>query len=159
MQRFKAKVEVRNIEMNPTAMVHITFATIDSHNLQTVIIGFAVFPLFVDPDTGMPVTNSNSLVEDDLMDMDRTIHNGLYQLPIYSEVPAENSVVTYEHFLNLEKIPTASVLIRVDFASIDGAGNFSSIMNENPTIAAKAYTKPPEYEEQKYCTTYFLMTP
>jgi hypothetical protein len=48
--------------------------------------------------------------------------------------------------MNLERIPTASILIRIDFASIDLDGNFSSIKNPDPKIAATAYEAPPDYE-------------
>jgi hypothetical protein len=41
-------MEIRDTSMNPTAMVHITMATIDTHSLKEVILGFSVFPLFID---------------------------------------------------------------------------------------------------------------
>jgi len=147
MQRFRKKVEARNLEMNPTTMVHITMATIDSHSLKETILGFSVFPLFIDADSRMPVINSNTLDEDDLMEIDRVLHSGNYQLPIFCEYPPESNLVTYEHFMNLERIPTASLLLRVDYASIDGEGNFLSIKDEDPKRAAKAYDPPPKYED------------
>lgn len=131
--------------MNPTAMLHITIATIDARSLQLAIVGFAVFPLFIDPKTSLPIINSRSLEFDDLMEIDTVLHFGAYQIPIYSEYPAGNNTVNYEHFLNLERIPTASALIRVDFASIDEDGNFASVRSPDPKLRALAYDPCPNY--------------
>jgi len=53
--------------MNPTAMVHVTFGTIDTYSAKEVILGFMVFPLFIDLKTNMPVTNSKNLSKRELM--------------------------------------------------------------------------------------------
>jgi hypothetical protein len=68
-------------------------------------------------------------------------------------------MVTYEHFMNLERVPTASVLLRVDFAAIDGDGHFVSIKDPEPKNRAAAYDPAPRYEDQTYATTYFLTAP
>jgi hypothetical protein len=43
-------------------------------------------------------------------------------------------ILTYEHFMNLERIPTASILIRVEYASIAEDGKYISINNPDPNI-------------------------
>lgn len=58
----------------------------------------------------------------------------------------------------MERIPTASCLIRVDYASIDFEGNFISINDPNPEVARLAYEAAPRYEESAYSTVYFLTT-
>jgi hypothetical protein len=47
--------------------------------------------------------------------------------------------MTYENFFPLERIPTASVLVRIAYSSIDYEGNFISIKDPNPTIRDLAY--------------------
>lgn len=64
--------------------------------------------------------------------------------------------MTYRNFIRLERIPNASVLIRVDYAAIDYDGNFISIKDPNPNIANLAYEAAPNYSDAIYSTTYFL---
>lgn len=56
----------------------------------------------------------------------------------------------------LERIPCASVLLRVDYSSIDYEGNFISISDPDPEKRKLAYEEPPKYSEAAYATTYFL---
>lgn len=62
----------------------------------------------------------------------RILHKGNYQLPIYADPPAEHKDVTYKQYTKCERVPTASVLLRVDYASIDYSGNFISITDQDP---------------------------
>jgi len=68
-------------------------------------------------------------------------------MPIYSEYPDVSGNLTYKNFIRLERIPTASVLIRVDYAAIDFDGNFISIRDPDPTVAKLAFETAPKYEE------------
>ena len=77
-------------------------------------------------------------------------------MPIYNELPPVTQRLTYQNFIQLEKIPCASVLLRVDFSSIDYDGNFISIKDPDESIAKLAYEEPPNYSEAAYATTYFL---
>ena len=77
-------------------------------------------------------------------------------MPIYCEYPPMTSTVTYKNFIHLERIPTASVLVRVDYAAIDYDGNFISVKDPDPKVREMAYEPPPAYEEQTYSTAYFL---
>ena len=47
-QKFNKKIELRNVKIHPTTMLHLSLATIDAHNLKESIIGFVAFPLFID---------------------------------------------------------------------------------------------------------------
>lgn len=60
-------------------------------------------------------------------------------MPIYSEFPPLTDSLTYESFQMLERIPTASVLVRIAFSSIDYDGNFISIKDPDPEIRKLAY--------------------
>lgn len=125
--------------MNPTAMVHITLGTIDSSSLQEVILGFTVFPLFIDLKSSMPVLNVGPITKRELMRKPRTLHNGNYQMPIYCEYPPEGETLTYESYVSLQRLPTTSVCMRVDYASQDENGNVISQFDRNPQIASEAY--------------------
>lgn len=141
--------------MAPTALLHLTFITIDAISLKQRLVGFSFFPLFISTASKMPVLPEDGL-DSNRQDV-RSLHKGAYQMPIYFEPPqADNNQITYKNFIHLERIPTASVLIRIDYASIDFDGNFISISDPDPKIAALAFEPAPKYSEQTYSTTYFL---
>ena len=80
-------------------------------------------------------------------------------MPIYCGFPADNGdEITYKDFITLPRIPTASVLLRIDYASIDFDGEFVSINDPDPERRALAYEAAPEYSDQKYATTYYLIS-
>ena len=100
------------------------------------------------------------VLPEDEIEMDRndqrSLHKGAYQMPIYCEYPPVTGSLTYKSFIHLERIPTSSVLIRIDYASIDYDGNFISITDTDPAAAKLAFEQPPKYSDQAYSTTYFL---
>lgn len=53
-------------------------------------------------------------------------------MPIYFEPPKISNTISYQDYVRLERIPTASVLLRVDYASIDYDGAFISIKDPDP---------------------------
>ena len=130
--------------MSPTAILHLSFLTMDATTLKEKLIGFSFFPLFISSGTKMPV------MPDDEIDLDsndgRALHKGAYQMPIYCEYPQVTGELTYRNFIHLERIPTASILLRIDYASIDYDGNFISIDDPDPKTAALAFEPPPKYE-------------
>jgi len=67
-------------------------------------------------------------------------------------------LLTYKDYIQLERIPTASVLLRVDYASIDNDGNFISIKNPDPELRILAYYPPPDYNTGRYSTLYYLIS-
>ena len=79
-------------------------------------------------------------------------------MPIYCEYPQVTGNLTYRNFIQLERVPTASVLLRVDYASIDFDGNFISVEDPDPKVAALAFEPAPKYADSSYATTYFLST-
>ena len=139
--------------MPPTALLHISFITIDATSLKEKLVGFSFFPLYVNTKTRAPVLPQDALkLEDD----NRVLHKGCYQMPIYCQYPPISDQITYKDFVFLERIPNASVLIRVDFASIDHDGNFISVNDPDPKVRELAFEPPPAYTDQIYSTTYFL---
>jgi hypothetical protein len=81
------------------------------------------------------------------------LHTGAYQLPIFYDEPSAADFVSYKDYVQLERIPTASVFIRVDYASIDEDGNF--ITQKTNSLA---FEKAPEYNSGAYCTLYYLIS-
>lgn len=77
-------------------------------------------------------------------------------MPVYNQLPQTTEKLTYQNFISLERIPCASVLLRVDYSSIDYEGNFISISDPDPEKRKLAYEEPPKYSEAAYATTYFL---
>jgi hypothetical protein len=53
-------------------------------------------------------------------------------MPIYWQKPQESANISYRDYVKLERIPTASILLRVDFTSIDYEGNFISYKDPDP---------------------------
>lgn len=74
-------------------------------------------------------------------DKDITIHDGHYQMPLFIEKVPEKAPFTYEAFIQAERIPTASVLIRVHRNTKDGRPQ-----------------KAPFYTEGSYSTLYHIVT-
>jgi hypothetical protein len=56
----------------------------------------------------------------------------------------------------LERVPTASVLMRLTYSSIDYEGNFISIKDSNPTIRDLAYEQAPDFKKGGYSTLYYI---
>ena len=75
-------------------------------------------------------------------------------MPIYCDQPEGESYLDY---IKLERIPTATVLLRVDYSSIDFERNFISIKNKDPKIKKLAYQAPPSYESGAYSTIYHVL--
>jgi hypothetical protein len=42
-------------------MVHMTLVTVDTTVIEECLLGYTIFPLFIDPVTKMPVLNSENL--------------------------------------------------------------------------------------------------
>lgn len=79
-------------------------------------------------------------------------------MPIYFEKPEFKREVTYRDYLQLERIPTCSLLMRVDFSSIDYDGNFVSLQDSDPKARQLAYEPPPDYNSGAYSTLYYLIS-
>lgn len=79
-------------------------------------------------------------------------------MPIYWQKPQESANISYRDYVKLERIPTASILVRVDFTSIDYEGNFISYKDPDPQIRALAYEAPPNYNSGTYSTLYYIIS-
>jgi len=59
-QHYKSKLEFRGKDSDPTSMLHLTFITIETSSLTEKIVGFAVFPIFINSVTKMPLLEKNN---------------------------------------------------------------------------------------------------
>ena len=135
------------------------FLTVDTTTLKPRVLGSSFFPLFIDSETKAPVLAKDK--QTNLSKIKRALHTGAYQMPIYYELPRERKgqeLVTYKDYIQLERIPTASVLLRVDYASIDNDGNFISIKSPDPELRQLAYYPPPDYNTGRNSTLYYLIS-
>jgi len=73
---FGFKHEFRLPKFDPSALVIISFETIDLSTNKPAVVGYSFFPLFLDKDTKLPITDSGSLSS--------ILHQGAYQMPVYS---------------------------------------------------------------------------
>ena len=87
--------------------------TIDRTSKSQVVVGYAFFPLFVDLATGLPAKKDGG---------EYALQNGYYQLPIFSQKPLIARPITYENWIKLERIPWATLLIRVQTCPKDKNG-------------------------------------
>ena len=62
--------------MTPTALLHLSFMTIDATTLKEKLIGFSFFPLFINADTRMPVLPADSITVSNVEA--RALHKGAY---------------------------------------------------------------------------------
>ena len=130
----------------------------DISTLKAKILGCSYFPLFIDKELKRPV-----VAEDPRQNIDaiaRTLHTGAYQMPIFYDFPEEkqNQPLTYRDYVSLERIPTASVLLRVDFASVDDDGFFISIKDADAGKREMAYEPPQDYNSGAYSTLYYIIS-
>ena len=107
------------------------------------MIGYSFFPIFIDVETKMPIYQEDKRIV--IKNLKRTLHKGSYQMPIYWQAPSESQNISYRDYVRLERIPTASILLRIEFTSIDYEGNFISYKDPDPQVRALAYEAPPNY--------------
>jgi hypothetical protein len=155
-QLYNEKIELRSIKTDPTSLLQLTFYTIDTTVFKPKVLGYSFFPLFIDIEEKMPILQEDPRIN--VFNKKRTIHKGNYQMPIYWQAPKESKNMSYRDYIKLERIPTASVLLRVDYASIDHDSNFISFKDPDPAIRALAYEPPPNYNAGTYSTLYYIIS-
>jgi len=130
--------------------VYLKIETLDKSANEARFVGFSYFPLFMDAREGMPPTTDDALELAPL--------TGAYQMPLYSARVSESVPFTYESFVFLERVPTASVLVRLLKAPRDARGQPLSASSVPPDQQEQLYQRAPEYKEGVYGTAYFPVT-
>ena len=125
--------------------------TIDTFDLSTAdarIVGHAVMPLFIDPTTNVACSDPKA--------KNFILQDGDYQIPIFSQFPAQLKNLYYSDFHKLEKIPCASLLIRIRKATKGEDGKIMTLGGADIEKAVElGIIDPPRpYSEGVYNTIY-----
>lgn len=133
------KYELRNkTKIPPTSLLYLTIQSIDKSTGNPCIVGYSYFPLFFNVEKEMPAWNNN--------DANVSPLTGNYQMPLFFVRPKEEKPFNYEKFIYLERVPTASVLIRCIRAPKDPQTGLPLVMAElAPEEQKNAYVRPPDY--------------
>lgn len=151
-QNFGMKLELRSDKrIPPTSLLFLTLQTVDNSKINPCVIGYSYFPLFFNVDEQMPAMSNG----------DRKVSalTGCYQMPIFYAKPKEEKPFNYEKFIYLERVPTASVLLRVVKAPKNQqTGLAIRAADLAPEEQQRAYLKAPQYSEGVYGTQYYSIT-
>jgi len=104
------RYEFRIAKFDPTTLVFITIYTIDRTNNQVRTLGYSMINLFLNKYSTEPCTNPK--------DRDYILHEGNYQLPIYIQDPRELPELRLDRAQYCEKVPAASILVRIHKAPL-----------------------------------------
>lgn len=145
---FGFRYEFRLPHYDPTTIVAITIETIDRSSLEIVYLGHAFFPLFLDRKSKQPTADPSA--------QDFILQEGNYQIPIYCQTPPTNPPFAFDILSDLEKIPTASLLIRVRRAPTSDGYKILSIKDvpSQEWESSGLVEGPPDYGDEKYNTAY-----
>jgi hypothetical protein len=87
-------------------VVVITIYTIDRTNNQIRTCGWSVIPIFLNRLSMLPCDN--------IKDRDVILNEGMFQIPIFIQNPRILPEIRAEGFELLERIPCASLLVRIN---------------------------------------------
>mmetsp|Transcript_320 Transcript_320/g.285 ORF Transcript_320/g.285 Transcript_320/m.285 type:complete len:105 (+) Transcript_320:51-365(+) len=82
--------------LDDTTVLVFRIDSIERNNHKQVVVGYAFFPLFVDPSTGLPANHPTS---------DAALQTGKYQIPIFCQTPRLARPFSYQNVTALERIP------------------------------------------------------
>ena len=146
---FGFRYEFRLPRFDPTMVVSVTIETIDKTTLEVAYLGHSFFPMFLDRKSKQPVTESTS--------QGYILQEGNYQIPIYHQKPPSTPPFTFDILREMDKIPTASLLVRVRRAPTKDGYKVLSIKDVPPDEWEETglVESPPDYADEKYNTTYW----
>lgn len=99
------RYEYRAEFFHPTSMMLITLLTFDKDSSEVRIVGYGAINLFINRYTGLQPTDVN--------DSDIVLFNGAYQIPIFSQEPLRTRPFNMEKMGALDRMPCASILVRI----------------------------------------------
>lgn len=137
--------------MDPTMIAVFKIETFDRANGEQRIVGYSFFPLFMDKNIKSPAKNPK--------ESKYVLHNGNYQLPIFSQKPVLKVPYAIEELANLEKLPCSSLLIRVEKAPRDKDNKPLRLKNlrEDKNYDLGVITVAPKYALGVYNTSYCVI--
>lgn len=148
---FNFRCELRFPFYDSTTMMLLLLLTLDFESMTPKIVGSAFVPLFLSPSTLRPSETPES---------EYILRNGAYQIPLYCEEYYQKKPFLYSDQKFLDRLPCASLLVRILEARrtpdgvVLGLGDF----NQTEWEAQGVWPKPPKYYLGKYCTLECPMT-
>ncbi|KAG3033433.1 hypothetical protein PC121_g3932 [Phytophthora cactorum] len=144
---FDAYVEYRQSNFNPTLTLVIRVETIELVSKRPVILGYSVFPVFLDVETS-DQPNRPSIHQ-------FILNEGGFQLPLHAQVQSAeaNQSLSAKSCQEFPRIPCATVLLRIARATMAGDGLALLSRNDYPPSEweAKGLLVPsPQYCDQFY---------
>ena len=145
---FGFRYEFRLPRYDSTMLVAITIETMDKSTLEVAYLGHSFFPMFLDRKTKQPVYDPTA--------QGFILQEGNYQIPIYHQKPPTAPPFTFDILREMDKIPTASLLVRVKRAPTKDGYKILSIKD----VPAREWEKtglvqpPPDYADEEYNTSY-----
>ena len=143
--------KTKNPNLDPTMIGVFRIETFDRSNLEQRVVGFGLFPFFLDKNMKSPITKPG--------EKKFVLYNGWYQIPLYSEKPEMKSPILIENLTKLEKLPCSTLLIRIDKLPRDGDGKPLDVnkLSDSEKYELGVISFPPKYSQGVYNTLYWYV--
>mmetsp|Transcript_12126 Transcript_12126/g.11974 ORF Transcript_12126/g.11974 Transcript_12126/m.11974 type:complete len:342 (-) Transcript_12126:415-1440(-) len=148
MHEYFFRHELRQAKFNPTTVILITVYTIDRTTNQTRTVGYAMINLFL---SRFSLEHSTSEKDKDFI-----LNEGNFQLPLFIQDPRRLGELRMEMLAYLEKVPCASLLVRINRAAVgpNGVVLSSKTVPQAQWKEKNIVVAPPKYEDSAYNTKF-----
>ncbi|KAL4441575.1 hypothetical protein ABPG74_021507 [Tetrahymena malaccensis] len=147
--------ELRKDHIDPTSIALMTIVTHDKATNANRIVGFAAIPLFV-------TTGKEPQFPKDQNLSDVFLFSGSYQLPLISQQVKRTVPFTIEKLYELEKLPCASILVRIYAAPMDEQGlralSIADFTDQKVWLQKGLFHPRPIYGKKVYNTSLYKAT-
>ncbi|EGR29433.1 hypothetical protein IMG5_155830 [Ichthyophthirius multifiliis] len=146
------RLELRKEHIDPSSIVLMTIVTLDKSINEIRIIGYSAIPLFITPGQNGKHPSSQNITE-------VFLYSGAYQLPIFSQQIKRVVPFTIDKIYNLEKLPCASILVRIYAAPMDEKGLNALSIKDFPDqkiwLSKGLFHPRPLYSKKVYNTSWY----
>ena len=111
---YNYKQELRAPHFDPTTFAFLTILTIDNTTKDVKIVGYSAINLFLNRSDKKQPTNP--------VDVDVILMKGNYQIPIFCQHPVLLKPFTVDKLLKLDRMPCATLLVRIEQAPMSDDG-------------------------------------
>ncbi|KAL4430115.1 hypothetical protein ABPG74_013562 [Tetrahymena malaccensis] len=154
MPEYDYRRELRKEEIDRTSMLLFTIITYDTTRKETRRVGYSAVPLFINQFTNKQPEENN--------EENCCIFEGAYQLPIYcQEFDRTKRPFNVDYLQSLERIPCASLLVRIRKAALSDDGKRSLNKKDFPEkdwIRKGIVDPKPSYSTGVYNTQFIQLT-
>ncbi|EGR33876.1 hypothetical protein IMG5_033550 [Ichthyophthirius multifiliis] len=153
--KYGFRKELRATHFDPTLQAFMVIETIDNMNKEVRIVGYSIINFFLNSKTKKQPT--------DQLDNEIILQNGNYQIPIFCQHPVKIKPFNIERLYQLDKLPCASLLVRIVNAPISADGFRALSLEDVPQqdwerIGLKVPQPPYSIEKQAfYNTSYYSL--